>query len=445
MAETTKHGDGVAMAKYDLTNTVAPFMDLHFMFPLIEFLTTNEMYDEKQLLAAKLDLLKPTSMTDFAVEIYQSLHGAAKVPAEFEQRRKAILEAVSAAKASCKPILDLLDNQEKVMALQNDSLLTAVYLEQHHGVTSSVLEGLYTYAKLQYECGNYQDALTYLTYYGLLVPTGSDKYMNALWGKLAAEILIFRWEDALADITRLNEAIDASGKAPLEQLQMRTWLLHWSLFVFAWHEDGRDAIVDFMLQSRCLEAIQTNAPWLMRYLAAGVILHKKRRHLIKELLRIVQVDAKAYRDPIIEFIECLYVHFDFELAQVQLLECKNVLASDFFLYEKNMADFMENARLLSFEIYCRIHETIDISLLAEKLAMNEKGDAERWIVDLIRHARLDAKIDSQRDVIVMDPRVDSVYRQVITKTKDLAARTTSMISQFDRLGAKRQTQTRPLF
>ncbi|OQR97164.1 eukaryotic translation initiation factor 3 [Achlya hypogyna] len=442
MAETSKV-DGVAMAKYDLTNTLAPFMDLHFMFPLIDFLSSNEMYDEKQLLAAKLDLLKPTSMTDFAVEIYQSLNGAAKVPAEFETRRAAILDALAAAKASCKPILALLEDQDKVVALQNDSLLTAVYLEQHHGVTASVLEGLYTYAKLQYECGNYQDCLTYLTYYGVLVPTGSDKYMNALWGKLAAEILIFRWEDALADITRLNEAIDNSGKPALEQLQQRTWLLHWSLFVFAWHEEGRDAIVDFMMQSRCLEAIQTNAPWLMRYLAAGVILHKKRRQLIKELLRIISVDDKSYRDPIIEFLECLFVHFDFDQAQTQLLECKHVLASDFFLYEKNMADFMENARLLTFEIYCRIHQTIDITMLAEKLAMNEKGDAERWIVDLIRNARLDAKIDSQQDVIVMDPRYDSVYRQVITKTKDLAARTTSMISQFDRLGGKRQQ--RPLF
>jgi translation initiation factor 3 subunit E len=265
--------------------------------------------------------------------------------------------------------------------------------------------------------------------------------MNALWGKLAAEILIFRWEDALADITRINEAIENRPSAsPLEQLQQRTWLLHWALFVFAWHEEGRDAIIDFMMQSRCVEAIQTNAPWLMRYLAAGVILHKKRRHLIKELLRMIQLDDKAYRDPIIEFLECLFVHFDFELAQLKLLECKDLLVSDFFLYEKNMVAFMENARLLTFEIYCRIHQTIDISMLAEKLAMHEKENAERWIVDLIRNARMDAKIDSQKDVIVMDTRSDSVYRQVMTKTKDLAARTNIMISQFDRLGKQQQQQ-----
>ncbi|ETV91892.1 hypothetical protein H310_13691 [Aphanomyces invadans] len=438
MTDSKAPSAGVPTAQHDLTNSLAPFMDLHFMFPLIDFLSSNEMYDDKQLQAAKLELLKPTKMADFAIEVHQALHGAAKVPADLEKKRQVIVDEVKAAKDICKPFLTLMDNQVKIIALQNDGLLTAAYLEQHHAITSDVLEGVYTFAKLQYECGNYQDCLTYLTYYGVLVPNASEKYLNALWGKLAAEILVFRWEDALADITRINEAIDASGRSPLEQLQQRTWLLHWSLFVFAWHEEGRDQIVDFMLQSRCLEAIQTNAPWLMRYLAAGVILHKKRRYLIKELLRIIHVDDKAYRDPVIEFLECLYVHFDFELAQTKLLECKHVLASDFFLAEKNMAAFMENARLLTFEIYCRIHHTIDISLLADKLAMNEKGDAEKWIVDLIRNARLDAKIDSQNDVIVMDTRYDSVYRQVITKTKDLAARTTSMIAQFDRLGKRQQ-------
>ena len=32
--------------------------------------------------------------------------------------------------------------------------------------------------------------------------------MNALWGKLASEILMFRWDDALADMNLLLEAIE---------------------------------------------------------------------------------------------------------------------------------------------------------------------------------------------------------------------------------------------
>lgn len=82
-----------------------------------------------------------------------------------------------------------------------------------------MLDGLYKYAKLQYECGNYQDCLTYLTYYGVLIPNASQQYLNALWGKLAAEILIFRWEDALADIARINDVIDNSVRTALQLLR----------------------------------------------------------------------------------------------------------------------------------------------------------------------------------------------------------------------------------
>jgi PCI domain len=57
-------------------------------------------------------------------------------------------------------------------------------------------------------------------------------------------------------------------------------------------------------------------------------------------------------------------------------------------------DFMENARLLVFETYCRIHQCIDLQMLADKLGM-EKQAAETWVVNLIRNARLNAKIDSK--------------------------------------------------
>jgi len=39
-------------------------------------------------------------------------------------------------------------------------------------------------------------------------------------------------------------------------------------------------------------------------------------------------------------------------------------------------------------------------MLAEKLNMDQEA-AERWIVDLIRNARLDAKIDSAANHVIM--------------------------------------------
>ena len=38
--------------------------------------------------------------------------------------------------------------------------------------------------------------------------------------------------------------------SPLTQLQQRTWLLHWSLFVFFNHENGNNLLIDMFFQEK---------------------------------------------------------------------------------------------------------------------------------------------------------------------------------------------------
>jgi hypothetical protein len=65
----------------------------------------------------------------------------------------------------------------------------------------------------------------------------ADKSLSALWGKFACDILLAQdWDVALDDLNALKELIDSQEKVlPLQQLQQRTWLIHWSLFVFFNH------------------------------------------------------------------------------------------------------------------------------------------------------------------------------------------------------------------
>ncbi len=56
-----------------------------------------------------------------------------------------------------------------------------------------------------------------------------------------------------------------------------------------------------------------------------------------------------------EFLECLFVRYDFEGAQLKLAQCEAVLDGDFFLSALR-EEFVENARLFIFETYCRIHQ-----------------------------------------------------------------------------------------
>merc|ERR1712170_162336 len=98
---------------------------------------------------------------------------------------------------------------------------------------------------------------------------------------------------------------------------------------------------------------------------------------------------------------------------------------DFFLC-KQTGLFMEEARVFVFENYCRIHNKIDLTALGKKLAMNQE-EAERWMVDLIRNADLDAKIDSEEGCVVMGTGSTSVYEQVMDKTKELTARSGGLV------------------
>lgn len=80
---------------------------------------------------------------------------------------------------------------------------------------------------------------------------------------------------------------------------------------------------------------------------------------LKDLVRVVRQEAYEYRDPITEFLRALYVDFDFEEAQRQLSEAGPLLRGDFFL-QGSTDSFVEAARHLISESYCKIHQRIDI-------------------------------------------------------------------------------------
>jgi len=63
---------------------------------------------------------------------------------------------------------------------------------------------------------------------------------------------------------------------------------------------------------------------------------------------------------------------------------------------------MEQARMAIFEVYCRIHQCIDLNMLSERLGM-ERTEAEKWIATLIRNARLNARCARPRPSLPLLP------------------------------------------
>nr|CAG4648590.1 EOG090X0491 [Polyphemus pediculus] len=424
------------MAEHDLTSILGTYLDRHLVFPLFEFLAVQGIYQENELLRAKLDLLSKTNMVDFAMDVHKNLYPDQEIPPHLKDKRSVVVEQLKRMQSETEPILAMFMNPE-VTRLINSAKESKPILElltREHGLKPEMLDKLYLFAKFQYECGNYSGAAEYLYFHRFLVPSTDKNYLNGLWGKLASEILMQNWDIALEDLVRLRDFIDAPNtfSSSLELLQQRTWLIHWSLFIYFNHAKGRDMIIDMLLyKSDYLQAIETMCPHILRYLTTAVIISKQnRRAMLKDLVKVIQQESYAYRDPITEFIEHLYVNFDFDAAQQKLRQCKDVLLNDFFLVAV-LDDFIENARLMIFETFCRIHQCISIKMLAEKLNMTAE-DAERWIVNLIRNARLDAKIDSQQGHVVMATQTVSPYQQLIDKTKTLTVRSQKLASDIEK-------------
>ncbi|EFJ05347.1 hypothetical protein SELMODRAFT_269977 [Selaginella moellendorffii] len=419
------------MAQFDQTLKIAPFLDRHLVFPLLEFLQDKGIYPNDQILKAKIELLAKTNMVDYMMDIHRSLYD--EVPKEMMDRRAEVVNRLKALEDLAAPLIAFLQNPQMTAELKPERQANLQMLHDRYQIGPEHIDALYQYAKFQFECGNYSGAADFLYQYRTLT-INSEKAYSAMWGKFAAEILMQNWSGAEYELGKLKEAMDSKNfSSPLVQVQNRVWLMHWSLFVYFNLESGRHSLIDLFMNDRYLHVIQTHAHHLLRYLAAAfVVCKRKHRGNIKDFIKVIQQEHHTYRDPITEFLECLYVNYDFEGAQRKLQECEDLILNDFFLGRpetdngyivyKFRDEFLENARLAMFETYCKIHQRIDIGMLSDKLHMNY-DDAERWIANLINFSRLDAKIDSKNGTVVMGVQHTDVYEQAIERTKPLATRT----------------------
>ncbi|KAJ3196181.1 Eukaryotic translation initiation factor 3 subunit E [Irineochytrium annulatum] len=417
------------MAEFDLSPRIGQYLDRHMVLPLLEFLSLKNIYRKEDLVSAKFELLSETNMIDFANQIYQQMHQSETNSPGYEEKRNGVLRKYEELQENSSAIMAIITDPAVIQQLKQDKLANVQFLEEKYNYRPEMLSTLYEFARVQYSVGNYSGSAEMLYHFRIL-STDYDQNLNALWGKLAAEILTQNWETAMEDLNKLKDQIDKLQISNTHQLQQRTWLIHWSLFVYFNHPKGRDAIIDLFFQPHYINSIQTACPWILRYLTTAVIINKRRRSVLKDLIKIIEQESVSYKDPVTEFIECLYINFDFDGAQKKLQECDAILSNDFFLVATR-TDFIENARLFIFETYCRIHQCIDIKGLSEKLNLDEV-EGEKWIVNLIRDARMDAKIDAETNTVVMGTQSTTIYQQVIERTRALSFRTSLLSSNIEK-------------
>ena len=100
-------------AKWDLTSSVSPHLDLHMMFPLLEYVDNLIAeglisYSAQDVAAARLSLLRPTHMVDYAMDIYKELHANSvneneevEIPREMEDQKLRVFERLEELRTGC--------------------------------------------------------------------------------------------------------------------------------------------------------------------------------------------------------------------------------------------------------------------------------------------------------------------------------------------------------
>lgn len=420
------------MARYDLTYTMMNYLDRHQILHLLQFLQDQQLYNGKDLQQAKVQLVSATKMVDCAIEEYKELHGVDTIPKEMEERtekeRNFVFSELKRTELACGPLMELLKEDED----GDDSRpsLSLESLRSKKEVSPGNIEALFGRAKLVFDIGRYESAAKTLAIFRKL-SDDEDKKFWALWGKLAAEILMVNCEVAHEDLKELRQEIDRQVFAGhLAQLQQRSWLVHWSLFIFFNLEGGLSAMMEFLLQEKLINTIQTQCPHILRYIACAVIINKLRKNVLKDVVKILISEKDAYSDPITQFVTAVYSEFDFERAMELLPECNQVAATDFFLGD-NMADqFTEGARLLIFETACRIHKCIDLEKIQKYLCL-EEDEADATIVKLISESNINANVDSANRQLIVATQKRTAAQVVIdlSKSRNLENRSNQLIAQ----------------
>eukprot|EP00602_Paraphysomonas_sp_CaronLab_P010271 CAMPEP_0185019448 /NCGR_PEP_ID=MMETSP1103-20130426/2063_1 /TAXON_ID=36769 /ORGANISM="Paraphysomonas bandaiensis, Strain Caron Lab Isolate" /LENGTH=468 /DNA_ID=CAMNT_0027549771 /DNA_START=1 /DNA_END=1407 /DNA_ORIENTATION=+ len=444
--------------KNDLTFKMAPFLDVHMISSVLDFLREIELYDSKVIAKEKIRVLMKTNMLELVQDEIntipaddKSIHGDPNLSKEhLEDSTNKIFDKIDNETDAVKLCTEFFSDMELVESLKAGSNLTIEYVSAHHGITQQVLEEYYKFSKFKYDCGMYCDAEEMLGNFLSVAQAQTTSVLGALWGRLACRILQAKWDESLTDINAVKDAIESRSIAPMDQLRQRAWLMHWGLLVFLNQRDGFDALYHFFSEKIYLQTIENVCPWLLRYYTCAAILSSHRRAVMMDVLNEILATSYLHSDPMTQFVESVYERFDFEEAQQRLSECLILMKNDFFL--QIYADkFLHEARLLLCEVYCAINRRVNMVTLAEKLQLSE-DEAERWMVEMVRGAvqsnaqegsttdsssaavtTLNARIDSSGKQVLMAPPPKMVHQKVADRTRDLTVRAGILNSNLENL------------
>lgn len=133
LAQAQKTPEEIAR-EYDLLPKLIPHLDRHLVFPLLEFISSQEGESAEETTKAKYELLKETNMTDYIANLWQEIHHTDEIPEQFVKKREEVLQRLQLYMEETSKITELLENPDVVNSLRSDKVANLQYLKDQHGV-----------------------------------------------------------------------------------------------------------------------------------------------------------------------------------------------------------------------------------------------------------------------------------------------------------------------
>ena len=146
------------------------------------------------------------------MDVHGTLYPDQEVPKSLVDKRAMVVEKFKELQAETDPVLRIFTEPEVTKQIQasRDSKQLLDFLMKGYDFKMSMIDTCYNFAKFQHECGNYSGASEYLYFHRILVQPTDKNYLNGMWGKLAAEILMQNWDTALEDLNRSGTSVTVS-------------------------------------------------------------------------------------------------------------------------------------------------------------------------------------------------------------------------------------------
>lgn len=421
--------------RHDLTAQVLPFVDRHLLYPLLDALVAFQPVEEVDEL--EFNVLKDTYMTGLLRNIYQGLHPEADdLPKEFLDRDAEIMAKLVPLNESTKKTLDILCSEEVHKDLKQDKNANRELIKKH-GIDDAKILELYEFGKLQYNRGDYLMASDLLNNFKLL-SINEDLILNATCGKFVSDIMSRDMGEAKNEMAKLREIIDNRNfkGTPLEQLKLRNWFIHNSLFIFFNEKELEEGVsnnggnklsnmmTDVFLSSSYLSTIEASCPWILRYIIC-MVLYTKDFKKLKDIIRAVDIESYEFQDPFTKLIEALFITYDFDSIPKILFEVTTLIKSDFFLSRLQYNLFFENVLEMILKSFLKMYKSLSVTNIKVLLG-NEEIITDELVQNIIDENN-DLLVEPHQDAMLVTLRDDTTklkYFQVYEKTKALTFKST---------------------